>query len=299
MLAAHRASGGSTSSRRVASAFTLVELLVVIGIIALLISILLPTLSAARGAANKVKCQSQLREIGNAFALYAGDNKGYWPVVRHEASATFPPSEPSLRSDPPRNDYWYQFLLKYFSKKAYTDTGGKRLNDFMNTPLWGCPIVEKTDADASSSSADFNSGYGMSPYASYNESNYIGVNSQPPGAIKGSHWAMISSSSGNLEGRYFKQTEWTRPALKGIIADSRSWFLETRAIATGAEPTPQVKGSMGYDAAASDQFDRYRHGSSNRKKKIVSFNMLFCDGHVTALQDIHDGYRAIRMKFPG
>ncbi len=64
--------------------FTLVELLVVIGVIALLISILLPTLSAAREAANQVACQSNLRTVGQGLVLYAGESRGslpygFWP----------------------------------------------------------------------------------------------------------------------------------------------------------------------------------------------------------------------------
>lgn len=62
-------------------AFTLVELLVVIGIIALLISMLLPALNRARESATAIACASNMKQAGYALKMYQNDNKGVLPAL--------------------------------------------------------------------------------------------------------------------------------------------------------------------------------------------------------------------------
>ncbi len=69
----------SMNARRQRKAFTLIELLVVIAIIALLLSILVPSLKRAKIMAQKTICMSHLKQWGSVYEMYLNDNKGYFP----------------------------------------------------------------------------------------------------------------------------------------------------------------------------------------------------------------------------
>jgi prepilin-type N-terminal cleavage/methylation domain-containing protein/prepilin-type processing-associated H-X9-DG protein len=113
--------------------FTLVELLVVIGIIALLISILLPTLQSARRSAMSVRCQSNLRQIGSGFMMYANE----W----HYA---LPPLTCNMYSNPVDRSVAGQRWFEYLGENHYLPDG--HIGDPLNnrgyvTGIWRCPEV--------------------------------------------------------------------------------------------------------------------------------------------------------------
>jgi prepilin-type processing-associated H-X9-DG protein/prepilin-type N-terminal cleavage/methylation domain-containing protein len=91
------------------SAFTLVELLVVIGVIAVLIAILLPALGAARRQANLTACLARLQQINVANRLFADRHRGFFPLTGELVGPTF--AAPEQLSDSTRQRY------------AYVDTG--------------------------------------------------------------------------------------------------------------------------------------------------------------------------------
>lgn len=69
------------------SGFTLIEVLVVVAIIALLVAILMPSLARARAQTRMVLCQTNLKQLGNAFAVYTAENKGALPGSRADEEA--------------------------------------------------------------------------------------------------------------------------------------------------------------------------------------------------------------------
>src|SRR5438874_7372313 len=93
-------------------AFTLVELLVVIGIIAVLIGILLPALNMARQHAVSVQCLANLRACGQTLYLYANQNRGFFPMM----SLQQPQKLPRNLSDVNTTDSGVTF--KYTDTKA-------------------------------------------------------------------------------------------------------------------------------------------------------------------------------------
>jgi prepilin-type N-terminal cleavage/methylation domain-containing protein/prepilin-type processing-associated H-X9-DG protein len=101
-------------------AFTLVELLVVIGIIAILIGILLPVISRARKSAARTACRGQLHDIANLFQLYLNDSKGRIPRTNPLPSYT-----PSINIFP--------YLVEVFD--PYTKKSRK---------VWHCPVDQIT-----------------------------------------------------------------------------------------------------------------------------------------------------------
>jgi prepilin-type N-terminal cleavage/methylation domain-containing protein/prepilin-type processing-associated H-X9-DG protein len=126
--------------RRCRRAFTLIEILIVVGIIALLIALLLPALGKARRQAKSVNCKAQLQNIGAAFQMYLNENDGRYPPAPYSPAFNPPPAKTPINiylqryvsnvNDvfrcPADEEYWPQYNLSY---SYYQELGERKLTE--------------------------------------------------------------------------------------------------------------------------------------------------------------------------
>jgi prepilin-type N-terminal cleavage/methylation domain-containing protein len=121
-----------TQTRRKSLGFTLIELLVVIAIIALLVSILLPSLQKARELAKATVCSTNFSSLGKAIALYQADYDSQFPKMYGlmEGWATPPNNLPNV---------WYEQLAEHAQKRPTGGVAGEVSGDWN---IYRCPVAE-------------------------------------------------------------------------------------------------------------------------------------------------------------
>lgn len=148
--------------------FTLVELLVVIGIISLLVGILLPSLAKARANAQEVQCASNLRQWGIGITMYADSNKGRMPIDGEDgqdaASSIQGPELPiGLGWESPA--MWFNAIPPLLNGKSYNEmqlahaAGTKRLPLEGENSIFVCPSTSTAINRTSSPGTNVNNGY--------------------------------------------------------------------------------------------------------------------------------------------
>src|SRR5687767_9005141 len=252
-------------------AFTLVELLVVIGIIAVLIGILLPVLGSARRQAATAKCATQMRELGNSLVMYAQENRGYLPPVRLETNYTVG----DLRYDKDaaetpgkivkENAKWWHFLGKYLTKGRPMAQTSTDIAALMNSAFWCPSFAGYTDAGnpvnlVGGINRNF-TGRGMNWYPSFRpDSNFAG--DFPPDSDR---FADCLKNGPASRGTWYKLVQFTKPGERALLADSRQFYLEVKKLSAG-DPIPGQRllfASNDYSSSLKGQamHDFYRHGT--------------------------------------
>jgi prepilin-type N-terminal cleavage/methylation domain-containing protein/prepilin-type processing-associated H-X9-DG protein len=244
--------------------FTLVELLVVIGIIALLVGILLPSLAGARRNARKVQCLAALSEIGKGLQMYAASFDQKWPVAAYRL---------------PNNDQskwygWMHLVAPFVSSIQSTAARGELgTNEALrkSSVLWGCPEWTSTHdydntANPNSTAVMNYTGYGMQYYPSYFHDG---------GKLSG-----LACFTVSVKGSFVKQSVWGyKGSDRGVISCATVEMIQV----PGAFARSTAKYAP-FDTAWGTLFsDSTRHLKPGTSKKAAQdakgLNMLFADGH--------------------
>ena len=258
--------------------FTLVELLVVIGIIAVLVGILLPALNRAREQANTTQCLSNLRQIGNAIQNYASDYQAYLVPGRYDS-----PSYPA--SSVAELENWCTILVN--GKYLPTPPQAPSLNGAWQDTSYGDSVFRCPD--------------GMN-----NRGDISGMtNPQTPIDPLGSLFTRLqSASTGVRVDTWYAINGWTATSNASEVNAFARWpFTDVPATTSGLQQKLHKLTDFRNSAELVLVFDGYYWAQQDaenvncRHNHWTQVNLLMADGHATTigLVDLTGGLNAAKI----
>lgn len=244
-----RIAATSTKAPRLRRAFTLIELLVVVAIIALLMAILLPSLSQARGNAKRVVCASNMRAIGAAFGVYVSEWDGVLPPNYFH------------QTEYGSSDETWAWALSKVTGRNYRDWRGYSDPDInsatMNASLrmWRCPENLKQIFPCGASSGEKSTSYGANTW----------------NAASGTTFAAYDGRYLSTKDEKVKFTAFAAPSELYAIIEATYYRTEMWYDDGGATRTDDTGRSIPF-VPAGITYARYPHN--------MSMNLLYADGHV-------------------
>ena len=306
---------------RAAGGFTLVELLVVIGIIALLISILLPSLASARRSAVSIQCAANMRTVTQGMQLYAAENRGFIPGSPVTTGyGLIAPGTTASQANVPEISQIFDWQAPIAKKLGVRFNEGptvadrtERVTRLFNYPSFLCPANKGVLATAFTGAGGED--IGAVQYSSYSIPTMfllVAPGAEPPTAPATPTLGITSITFPGL----LKVPAGYGPKLSKIGAASEKVFLfEGARFSNGSAPTY----NLGYRATFGGNYAGYggwssfsrsqsrglapgnggsgtvdsrllwaRHGRSVARGPADSFrsNYAFFDGHVVSMGDL-------------